>query len=632
MAFFKCSMLNSEKATATSGDILKGKTAYIKGGKTTGTIPNITTTSYTPKSTEQTISANQYINTAITIKTGQSGDSNIAAGNIKTGVTIYGVAGTFTSDATAAAANILKDKTAYVKGSKVTGTIPNITTTSYTPKSTEQTISAGQYISSNITIKTGQSGDSNIAAGNIKTGVSIYGVTGTFTKDATAVAANILKDKTAYVNGSKVTGTIPNITTTSYTPASYRQTISSGQYINSNITINSGADGDSNITGANIKYGVSIYGVAGSFTSDATAAAANILKDKTAYVKGSKVTGTSPNITTTSYTPKSTAQTISAGQYINTAITIGTGQSGDSNIATGNIKTGVSIYGVLGTFTSDANVASSEIYKGRIAYAKGSKVTGTMPVFSDYRYHPGATIGYKTRTSYTDDDGNSVDCSSTAFISVYSGAKGYTPNSNHEIMMLASRFGSATADKVLSGYSFTSGSGFNIGGTIKSISLVCSWGNSPSVPTGYYTRGNKAFHATAQTSRAWTISGSAYSEQGQGYVNMHNTASALYLTATTNELFETFSLGVNYTYLIYVTVKWWAGTGSYVNIAITAQNVDGSYIQHNKISTNTSNQYTTIAFTVSSSQDINKVSIYLDYHPSSSSASLTISGISFWMV
>ena len=52
--------------------------------------------------------------------------------------------------------------------------------------------------------------DINLVSGNIKKGTSIFGVSGTFTSDANATAAYILSGKTAYVNGSKVTGTMPN--------------------------------------------------------------------------------------------------------------------------------------------------------------------------------------------------------------------------------------------------------------------------------------------------------------------------------------------------------------------------------------------------------------------------------------
>lgn len=46
----------------------------------------------------------------------------------------------------------------------------------YTPKTSDQSIAASQYLSGAQTIK----GDANLVAGNIKSGVSIFGVTGTY--------------------------------------------------------------------------------------------------------------------------------------------------------------------------------------------------------------------------------------------------------------------------------------------------------------------------------------------------------------------------------------------------------------------------------------------------------------------
>lgn len=82
--------------------------------------------------------------------------------------------GTDTSDATAVAADILASKTAYVKGSKVTGTMANRGAGgTVTPGTTDQTKAAGYY-SSAITIK----GDPNLIAANILNGKSIFGVAG----------------------------------------------------------------------------------------------------------------------------------------------------------------------------------------------------------------------------------------------------------------------------------------------------------------------------------------------------------------------------------------------------------------------------------------------------------------------
>jgi hypothetical protein len=50
-------------------------------------------------------------------------DANLAVGNIAVGKTIFGFAGTYTSDANATAAQILASQTAYVNGVKLTGTL-----------------------------------------------------------------------------------------------------------------------------------------------------------------------------------------------------------------------------------------------------------------------------------------------------------------------------------------------------------------------------------------------------------------------------------------------------------------------------------------------------------------------------
>ena len=60
------------------------------------------------------------------------------------------------------------------------GVVPkvNLAAKTWTPKTTNQTIAAGTYCTGKQTIK----GDSNLKAANIKKGVSIFGVTGTFSE------------------------------------------------------------------------------------------------------------------------------------------------------------------------------------------------------------------------------------------------------------------------------------------------------------------------------------------------------------------------------------------------------------------------------------------------------------------
>lgn len=82
-----------------------------------------------------------------------------------------------TLDATATASNILYGKTAYISTGKTIGTMPNNGSISaITPTTTNITKPYGYY-SSNIVIN----GDANLLPENIKSGVTIFGVTGTYT-------------------------------------------------------------------------------------------------------------------------------------------------------------------------------------------------------------------------------------------------------------------------------------------------------------------------------------------------------------------------------------------------------------------------------------------------------------------
>ena len=85
------------------------------------------------------------------------------------------ISGIDTSDANATANDILLNKTAYVNGSKITGNIPSRTQSDITPGTSDITINSGYYGSS-FKVK----GDSNLIAGNIKSGATIFGVNGTY--------------------------------------------------------------------------------------------------------------------------------------------------------------------------------------------------------------------------------------------------------------------------------------------------------------------------------------------------------------------------------------------------------------------------------------------------------------------
>ena len=112
--------------------------------------------------------------------------STLVAGNIKKGVTIAGVTGKTTvvdTEISEGSANfpitedaVLAGRKGFVNGVGVEGTIYQKAAATYTPTTTNQTINAGQYLKGAQTIK----GDANLVASNIKNGVTIFGVAGTY--------------------------------------------------------------------------------------------------------------------------------------------------------------------------------------------------------------------------------------------------------------------------------------------------------------------------------------------------------------------------------------------------------------------------------------------------------------------
>ena len=121
--------------TAQADDVLQGKSFYPYNGSplTEGTIPVQTPSN--PEFTRKTDTATfpkGYYSSESTVKIADTEQAKIIPENIKKDTVILGVTGTFeggtdTTDATAAASDILSGKTAYVNGVKLTGTIETYT-------------------------------------------------------------------------------------------------------------------------------------------------------------------------------------------------------------------------------------------------------------------------------------------------------------------------------------------------------------------------------------------------------------------------------------------------------------------------------------------------------------------------
>lgn len=150
-----------------------------------------------------------------------------------------------TSDANATAADILSGKTAYVKGSKVTGNIPTKTAADLTASGSTVTVPSGYY-SVNATKSVASTMHPNPT-------VSIDSSTGVITATHTQGAG--------YVAAGTTTGTLSLAfqPAQTITPGTTNQTIASGKYLTGIQTIK----GDANLVASNIAEGISIFGVTG---------------------------------------------------------------------------------------------------------------------------------------------------------------------------------------------------------------------------------------------------------------------------------------------------------------------------------------------------------------------------------
>ena len=319
---------DTSDATATASDILLGKTAYGNGGKITGTIETKTVDDLTVDGPTVTVPAGYY------------------AAEVEMSVPTVTQATPTISVTSSGLINVIASQNAgYVSAGNKTNAKQLLTqgATEYIPSTSDQTISSGIYLTGKQTIK----GDSNLVAENIKSGASIFGVMGTYEGNSsgsgvdvsgvTAIASDVLAPK-VFVDstGAEQTGTIITKTADDLTASGATITVPAGYYaVDASKSV-------ATATQATPSISVSSNGL---ITASATQSAG--------YVSSGTKSATKQLSTksATTYTPSTSNQTISSGYYLTGTQTI----QGDSNLVASNIKSGVSIFGVSGSYSGSGN-------------------------------------------------------------------------------------------------------------------------------------------------------------------------------------------------------------------------------------------------------------------------------------
>lgn len=182
----------SDATLASGGSMLSGVTAYSDGTKYTGTIASKSSSDLTASGATVTVPAGYY---------GSQASKAVASGSATAPTSISGTSASLTTGTNTitltksvsvtpvVSAGYVASGTAANSSVSLTATVTTKAAATITPGTSAQTIAAGTYLTGAQTI----AGDADLVASNIKSGVEIFGVTGTLT------SASVSQDATTKV-------------------------------------------------------------------------------------------------------------------------------------------------------------------------------------------------------------------------------------------------------------------------------------------------------------------------------------------------------------------------------------------------------------------------------------------------
>ena len=378
--------------TATANDILLGKTAVgSKGADITGSIQSVVGSTITPTKQEQTaVSAGRYV----------SGDVKVAA--IPANYVDRG-----SSAKTAVAGDVRKGRTFVgANDAQLTGSLAEQAAKTVGATTSDQTIVAANTIVNGAQIVKAVT-NANLVPGNIKNGVTItvasngsniFSVAGNYGSTTTLTdATNLLSGQIAIGNkGATIyTGTLAAQSGQTYTPKAAQTTlVTAPKKITGNIIV----AGDANLTAANIKKGVTIFGIAGSYEGGYAKTVFDSTGVNTALGLGSPLTGDLPWLGANHYdiSGKTTKGAFSNNVYTFTMTLSGTGEIAN--------KTSYAVASIIGKTTIQSGLLKTLTFDENVTIIGEGDFTYTIKTYSaTYSNKSNFYIGYYYRSSSSAD-------------------------------------------------------------------------------------------------------------------------------------------------------------------------------------------------------------------------------------
>lgn len=423
---------DTSDATASSTDILTGKTAYIASGKVNGAMPSKSAQSYSPSTVAQVINSGQYLSgnqtieavtasnipsslketktinapltgsttvsptsgkviTGVTVNAPDMSEANATASNIQRGVKAYGADGTLivgthdedtgldTSDATATSKDILDGKTAYVNGAKVSGEIKTVDLLEVTPHKTTEIYATNTYAK---------------VVRNALPSYEDLSITASMS-NSLVVSSNNLANSSKFIGSVTIyPPSVARVNEVAFTPSTISQV-----YAQTNIYVGSikcnGITVVNKTATASLNAPITINADNGAYMSSvtitqpdttATATPNDLLHGKTAYANGQKIEGTILSTTNVVLTPSTTEQVYtSTSIYVQGSISCSAIQLQNKTV-TASLTSPITVSPDNGKYMNSvivnapdttATATADDIADGKTAYVNGSLVTGT---------------------------------------------------------------------------------------------------------------------------------------------------------------------------------------------------------------------------------------------------------------